>query len=108
MEGIWISALDKLGALEDLGPWFESEGQEYIDRFVNPAFVSYKGEIKSVFKKKITEIVDLNKIRQDSRVIDGVNFLDNDFNKIKYCLTETEKIRYIELGRISTRCMTNT
>lgn len=49
MEGIWISSLDKLGALEDLGPWFDKEGQEYKDRFVDPAFVKYKGQIKAVY-----------------------------------------------------------
>jgi len=49
MEGIWMSSLDKLGALEDLGPWFDKEGQAYKDRFVDPAFVNYKGKIKSVY-----------------------------------------------------------
>jgi multiple sugar transport system substrate-binding protein len=49
MEGIWMSALDKLGALEDLGPWYTKEGAAYKNRFVEPALVQYQGKIKSVY-----------------------------------------------------------
>jgi len=49
MEGIWMSALDKLGALEDLGPWLDKEGEAYKDRFVAPALVKYQGKIKAIF-----------------------------------------------------------
>ena len=60
------------------------------------------------FQKRIAEIVDLTKIRQDSRILKGVDFLDDEFNKIKLCLTGPEKTRYKELGRVSTKCMTET
>lgn len=49
MEGIWMSALDKLGALEDIGPFLDKEGQAYKDRFVSPALVKYNGAIKAIY-----------------------------------------------------------
>ncbi len=49
MEGIWMSALDKLGALEDLGPWLDKEGSAYKKRFSDPALVRYQGDIKAIY-----------------------------------------------------------
>ena len=49
MEGVWMSSLDKLGALEDLGPWFKKEGATYQNRFVEPAFVKYQGKVKAIY-----------------------------------------------------------
>jgi len=49
MEGVWMSTLDKLGMLENLGPWLDKEGAAYKDRFVGPALVKYRGEIKAIY-----------------------------------------------------------
>ncbi len=49
MEGVWMSALDKLGALEDLGSWLDGEGSAYKARFSDPALVRYQGNIKAIY-----------------------------------------------------------
>ncbi|MCL4376886.1 MAG: M24 family metallopeptidase [Actinobacteria bacterium] len=81
---------------------------EEINNFSFIEYVEYKWFKPEDLKKKVTGIVDLNKIRQDAVILDDVKLMDNDFNKIKYCLTDGEKSRYIELGKMSTKCMTQT
>ena len=49
MEGIWMSTLDKMGMLQDLGPWLDRESAAYKDRFVRPALVKYHGQIKAIY-----------------------------------------------------------
>ena len=71
-------------------------------------FIEYKWFQPEDLKKKIERIADLDKTAQDSPVIDNVKMLDSGFNKIKMSLTDGDKERYIELGRISSKCVTNT
>lgn len=74
--------------------------------FVEPA--SYNWYESEEFEKKVGKIVDIKKIYQDSPVFKSANLLDNDFNKLKYCLTEGEKNRYFGLGKTTAECMTDT
>ncbi len=52
--------------------------------------IQYKWFKTQDLKKKISGIADLNRIAQDSRIIDNVKLLDSSFNKIKMCLTVEE------------------
>lgn len=86
------------------------EMQRMIDEEINDfgfiECVEYEWFKPEDLKKKVAGIVNLKKIRQDAVILDDVKLIDNDFNEIKYCLTDGEKSRYIKLGKMSTECMT--
>ncbi|MCL5071656.1 MAG: M24 family metallopeptidase [Actinobacteria bacterium] len=57
-------------------------------------------------KESLKKVTGLKKIVQDYLVVEGLNIVENDFNYLKFELTEQEIIRYIELGQIVSKCMT--
>ena len=81
---------------------------EEINNFDFIKCLSYKWFKAEDLKNKIAKFGDLDKVRQDSLIVEGVRLLAEDFNKIKLCLTDEEKDKYIRLGKISTKCITET
>ena len=81
---------------------------EEINNFSFMECVEYKWFKPKDLEKKVASIVALNKIRQDAVILDGAKLMDNDFNEVKYCLTDGEKSRYKKLGKMSTECITAT
>lgn len=88
----------------EINRMMEEETNEFD--FIEP--VSYNWYDSEEFEKKVEKIVDIKKIYQDSPVFKSANLLDNDFNRLKYCLTQGEKDRYISLGKTTAECMTET
>ena len=74
--------------------------------FIEPVYYNWY-EVDN-FEKKVRKIVDIGKIYQDVQIFRLANPLDNGFDKLKFCLTESEKDRYYKLGKITARCMTDT
>jgi Xaa-Pro dipeptidase len=71
-------------------------------------FIQYDWFEPQGLENKISEIIDLNKIRQDFPILPNIRLSDPDLEKVKYCLTDNEKERYCRLGNISSECVTKT
>lgn len=74
--------------------------------FIEP--VSYNWYENNGFEKKIKKIADSKIIFQDYPLLKSASLLDKDFDELKFCLTSGEKDRYIDLGRRTAECMTDT
>jgi len=70
-------------------------------------FVEYRWFEKKDLPNRISNIADLTKIKQDHPIIDNVKLLEEDFNNIKFQLVRNEKERYKEIGKLSSKCVTN-
>ena len=81
---------------------------EEINNFPFVECIQYDWFEGEGLKKKVSGIMSLNKIYQDSLILPDVNLINHDFDAIKYSLTPNEKERYSQLGSIATACMSKT